>query len=47
MCIPEDRPGGDQELVVLQKQPDGALLGRRVEWVRFVPMTGEAQEGRR
>ena len=47
------RPGGriilplgglDQELVVLTKD-EGGLLRRRILPVRFVPMTGKAQEG--
>lgn len=42
MCIPVDVPGGDQELIQFRKKADGALERRRVEWVRFVPMTGEA-----
>jgi protein-L-isoaspartate(D-aspartate) O-methyltransferase len=46
MCIPVNAPGGDQELILLQKQPDGSLSRRQVEFVRFVPMTGEAQQGR-
>ncbi|MBN2561116.1 MAG: protein-L-isoaspartate(D-aspartate) O-methyltransferase [Phycisphaerae bacterium] len=44
MCIPVNAEWGDQELIVLQKRPDGTLERRRVEWVRFVPMTGEAQD---
>jgi protein-L-isoaspartate(D-aspartate) O-methyltransferase len=46
MCIPVDVPGGDQELIQLHKKPDGTLEQRRVEWVRFVPMTGEAKDRR-
>ena len=47
MCIPVNAPGGDQELLLLRKQPDGSLQQLRKEWVRFVPMTGEAQQGRK
>lgn len=46
MCIPVNVPGGEQELVLLEKQTDGTLRRRHVEWVRFVPMTGTAQDGR-
>jgi protein-L-isoaspartate(D-aspartate) O-methyltransferase len=46
MCIPVERPDREQELIQLRKKPDGSLERRRVEWVRFVPMTGEAQEHR-
>ena len=35
-----------QELLVLTKQPDGTVETRSVIPVRFVPMTGEAQERR-
>jgi protein-L-isoaspartate(D-aspartate) O-methyltransferase len=41
-------PVGDfrQDLVVVEKQPDGSVQQRTVLPVRFVPMTGEAQEQR-
>ncbi|MCH7812767.1 MAG: protein-L-isoaspartate(D-aspartate) O-methyltransferase [Planctomycetes bacterium] len=43
MCIPVGPQGGVQELILLRKGPDGRLKRQRVEWVRFVPMTGQAQ----
>ncbi len=44
MCIPVGPEWGGQRLVVLRKRADGTLEQRHVEWVRFVPMTGEAQK---
>ena len=44
MCIPVGAQWGDQQLILLRKRPDGTLERRRIEWVRFVPMTGEARE---
>ena len=41
LVIPVGRDA--QELVVVEKQPDGALRRRTVAAVAFVPMTGEAQ----
>jgi protein-L-isoaspartate(D-aspartate) O-methyltransferase len=41
-------PVGDlfQELMVLERRPDGSISKRRIESVRFVPMTGEAAKKR-
>ncbi len=41
-------PVGDlyQELILITKQPDGSIKKKSVLPVRFVPMTGEAQEKR-
>jgi protein-L-isoaspartate(D-aspartate) O-methyltransferase len=44
MCIPVGSQWGGQELIVLQKRSDGTLQRHTVERVRFVPMTGEAEE---
>jgi protein-L-isoaspartate(D-aspartate) O-methyltransferase len=43
MCIPVGPEWGTQHLIQLRKGPDGTLERKRVEWVRFVPMTGKAQ----
>ncbi len=40
-------PEGRQDLYRMVKQPDGSLRRERLFGVRFVPMTGEAREGRR
>jgi len=45
MVIPVGPAGSGQELLVLEKQPDGTVTRREMGGVRFVPMTGEA-EGR-
>lgn len=44
MCIPVGPQRWGQELIVLQKQPDGSLRQRSITPVRFVPMTGEAEK---
>lgn len=44
MCIPVNSPRGSQELILLRKEPDGSLQKSQGEWVRFVPMTGQAKE---
>ena len=44
MCIPVGNQWAGQELIVLTKQPDGTVKKEHVLPVRFVPMTGEAQE---
>ncbi len=44
LCIPVGSGWMAQELIVLEKQSDGRLTRRRVCPVRFVPMTGEAEE---
>jgi len=36
---------GDQELILVEKGADGALERRYITAVRFVPMTGRAQDG--
>ena len=40
-------PVGDvlQQLVVVEKQPNGTIRKRSAATVRFVPMTGEAHQG--
>ena len=40
LCIPVGPAGGEQELRLLEKGADGALVLRAVLPVRFVPMTG-------
>lgn len=42
MIIPVGR--GSQDLILLEKQPDGQLSKKQVSAVRFVPMTGEANQ---
>ncbi len=44
IVIPLGRPWSDQRLVVLTKRPDGSRESREVLPVRFVPMTGEAEQ---
>lgn len=44
MVLPLGPEGGDQELIVLEKQQDGSLERTRAIPVRFVPMTGEVRE---
>ncbi|MCG8406389.1 MAG: protein-L-isoaspartate(D-aspartate) O-methyltransferase [Phycisphaerales bacterium] len=45
MCIPVDTSGwAGQELILLEKQQDGLLKRTGIIPVRFVPMTGEAQD---
>jgi len=46
LCLPVGDRDGAQELLVIIKAPDGTLTERRLESVRFVPMTGRAK-GRR
>ncbi|MBX6314596.1 MAG: protein-L-isoaspartate(D-aspartate) O-methyltransferase [Isosphaeraceae bacterium] len=43
LVLPVGR-GGIQQLLVIEKRPDGSLDRRMVAPVRFVPMTGEAQK---
>ena len=43
MVIPVGR--GQQDLLVIEKQPDGSVRQESVAPVLFVPMTGEAQQG--
>ncbi|MCP4247613.1 MAG: protein-L-isoaspartate(D-aspartate) O-methyltransferase [bacterium] len=45
MCIPVGPQRGAQELILLKKGSDGRLKRHRVEWVRFVPMTGQPDGG--
>jgi len=45
LCIPVGSGWIAQELIVLEKQTDGKLIRRTVFPVRFVPMTGEAEDG--
>ncbi len=42
LVIPVDVPGGDQELQVHERTPEGFEV-RRVFGVRFIPMTGEVR----
>jgi len=42
LCIPVGPAGGEQELRLLEKTGEGALVVRAVLPVRFVPMTGRA-----
>jgi protein-L-isoaspartate(D-aspartate) O-methyltransferase len=46
MVIPVGPVGGVQELMVVEKNPDGTVRERRQMSVRFVPFTGEAEKGR-
>jgi protein-L-isoaspartate(D-aspartate) O-methyltransferase len=41
LVIPIESPGGHQELLVIEKMPDGSSSSRSVLPVRFVPLTGE------
>jgi protein-L-isoaspartate(D-aspartate) O-methyltransferase len=41
LVIPVASPGGYQELLVIEKLPDGGTTSRSVLPVRFVPLTGE------
>jgi len=45
LCIPVGSARTGQELILLSKLPDGTLERRFVIPVRFVPMTGRAQDG--
>jgi protein-L-isoaspartate(D-aspartate) O-methyltransferase len=47
LVAPVGAEGAVQELVVVTKRDDGTLERRVVIPVRFVPMTGEAQQRRR
>lgn len=42
LCLPVGGRNQSQELQVLTRQPDGSITTRRLDMVRFVPMTGEA-----
>ena len=44
LVIPVGRHWWSQELLVIEKQPDGSIRQRSVASVAFVPMTGKAQE---
>jgi len=46
LCIPVGRSPQEQELLVITKHADGTTSERAVAPVRFVPMTGEAQQRR-
>jgi len=46
LVIPVGRHWWSQELLVIEKQPDGSIRQRSVASVAFVPMTGKAQEGK-
>ncbi|MFQ5633766.1 MAG: protein-L-isoaspartate(D-aspartate) O-methyltransferase [Gammaproteobacteria bacterium] len=39
IIMPVERPGGDQELVLGERRPDGTLARTRMLPVRFVPLT--------
>lgn len=47
MVIPVGPRFAEQELVLIEKLADGSVARRTVLPVRFVPMTGEAQQPRR
>lgn len=47
MVIPIGPSFGNQELLLIEKQADGSVERRTVLPVRFVPMTGEAQDTRK
>lgn len=44
LVIPVGPDGGAQDLVLVEKRADGSIGQRRVLPVRFVPMTGRAQQ---
>lgn len=44
LVIPVGRHWWSQELLVIEKQPDGTIQQRSVATVAFVPMTGKAQQ---
>ncbi len=44
LVIPVDTEPGMQALIVLEKQPDGTVTRQTLTGVRFVPMTGRAEE---
>jgi protein-L-isoaspartate(D-aspartate) O-methyltransferase len=46
LVIPVGRTAQDQELLVITRHADGSTSERSVAPVRFVPMTGEAQQHR-
>jgi protein-L-isoaspartate(D-aspartate) O-methyltransferase len=45
MVIPVERPGGEQALMLVEKQADGSTRERVVLPVSFVPFTGPGAEG--
>lgn len=47
LVIPVGEEGGEQDLTVIVKQPDGSTRTEHRGAVRFVPMTGEARDGKR
>ncbi|MGE3808695.1 MAG: protein-L-isoaspartate O-methyltransferase, partial [Gemmataceae bacterium] len=46
LVLPVGPPGMAQDLMVIEKMPDGKFDYRQVAPVAFVPMTGEAQQRR-
>jgi protein-L-isoaspartate(D-aspartate) O-methyltransferase len=44
LCLPVGGRDESQELQVITRQPDGSFASRRLEIVRFVPMTGRAEK---
>lgn len=44
MCIPVGSQTWGQDLILLEKGPDGQLRERTIAPVRFVPMTGESEK---
>src|SRR5262245_23239741 len=47
LCLPVGGRDESQELQVITRLPDGTFASRRLEIVRFVPMTGQAERPRR
>jgi len=46
LCLPIGGRDEAQELQLITRQPDGSFTSRRLEVVRFVPMTGRAERRR-
>ena len=44
LCIPVGSERGIQYLLLIVKQADGTVKRQALEAVRFVPMTGEAED---
>jgi len=45
LCIPVGKQSAGQELLLVEKDAAGEVTERLLDLVRFVPMTGEAQDG--
>ena len=46
LCLPVGGEYADQELIVITKQADGSTTQESLAPVRFVPMTGQARDGK-